>query len=137
MAYPSSMAQADTVKSLISDLSKDNLVTTLTTFSEFYNRYYTSSYGKEASDWLFSQVQDLISASGATKASAKQFAHSWTQSSIIATIPGKSTDKIVVGAHLDSVNGRNRTGRSPGAGKLFSASRITYLESIGRQAATR
>ncbi|XXG97948.1 hypothetical protein Hte_004264 [Hypoxylon texense] len=129
VAYPSTMAQADTVKSLISNLSKGNLETTLTTFSEFYNRYYTSTYGKQASDWLFSQVQDIISASGATQASAKQFTHSWTQSSIIATIPGKSTDKIVVGAHLDSVNGRNRTGRSPGADDDGSGS-MTTLEAM-------
>ncbi|KAI1770505.1 Zn-dependent exopeptidase [Hypoxylon cercidicola] len=129
VSYPTTMAQASTTRSLISKLSKSNLQSTLTTFSEFYNRYYTSSYGKQASDWLFSQVQDRISASGARRATVRQFRHSWTQNSIIATIPGRSTDKIIVGAHLDSVNGRNRSGRSPGADDDGSGS-MTILEAF-------
>ncbi|KAL7624716.1 hypothetical protein AAE478_006287 [Parahypoxylon ruwenzoriense] len=129
VAYPSSMTQADTVNDLISKLSKDNLEKELTTFSEFYNRYYQSTYGKQASDWLLSEVQSIIEASGATGASAEPFTHSWTQNSIIATIPGKSESKIIVGAHLDSINGRNRSGRAPGADDDGSGS-ITILEAM-------
>ncbi|KAI0381679.1 Zn-dependent exopeptidase [Hypomontagnella monticulosa] len=129
VAYPSAMTQTSTVKSLISKLSKANLQSELTTFSEFYNRYYQSSYGKESSDWLLSEVEGIISASGAKSASVKPFTHSWTQNSIIATIPGKSASKIIVGAHLDSINGRNRQGRAPGADDDGSGS-ITILEAM-------
>jgi leucyl aminopeptidase len=34
----------------------------------------------------------------------KAFSHPWGQSSIIATIPGKSNKTIVIGAHQDSIN---------------------------------
>lgn len=112
------MSQTATVEELIAKLNADNIEEKLTTFSEFHNRYYTSDTGKESSDWLLEQVQATLSASEATDASAKAFTHEWVQNSIIATIPGKSTDKIVVGAHLDSVNGQDRTGRAPGAGEL-------------------
>ncbi|KAK7756557.1 hypothetical protein SLS62_001393 [Diatrype stigma] len=129
VTYPTSMSQTETVGELIAKLSTDNIEKTLTTFSEFYTRYYTSETGKQASDWLLEQVQAAIDASEATNASAKAFDHSWTQNSIIATIPGKSTDKIIVGAHLDSVNGRDRTGRSPGADDDGSGS-MTTLEAF-------
>lgn len=129
VTYPTSMSQTTTVEELIAKLSADNIEQTLTTFSDFYNRYYTSETGKDASDWLLEQVQATIDASDATGATAKAFEHSWTQSSIIATIPGKSTDKIIVGAHLDSVNGGNRSGRAPGADDDGSGS-MTTLEAF-------
>ncbi|KAI2615130.1 Zn-dependent exopeptidase [Hypoxylon sp. NC1633] len=129
VAYPTAMAQESTVGALIAQLSAANLEARLTTFSEFYNRYYTSSYGRDASAWLLSEVQGILAASGAAGASAKAFTHTWAQSSIIATIPGQSTDKVVVGAHLDSVNGRNRSGRSPGADDDGSGS-MTTLEAM-------
>ncbi|KAI1381130.1 Zn-dependent exopeptidase [Hypoxylon crocopeplum] len=129
VTYPSAMSQASTVEALIAKLSKATVEEKLTTFSEFYNRYYTSSYGKDASDWLLSEVEGLISASGAANASVAPFTHTWTQNSIIATIPGQSTDKVIVGAHLDSVNGRNRSGRAPGADDDGSGS-MTTLEAM-------
>ncbi|KAI1417876.1 Zn-dependent exopeptidase [Hypoxylon sp. FL1857] len=129
VAYPSAMTQEDTVNGLIAKLNKTYVQEELTTFSEFFNRYYQSTYGKQASDWLLSEVQGVISESGAENASAKPFTHSWTQNSIIATIPGQSTDKIIVGAHLDSINGRNRSGRAPGADDDGSGS-ITILEAL-------
>lgn len=129
VAYPSAMTQADAVNGLIDQLSTDIMESKLTTFSEFYNRYYSSPTGKEASDWLLSEVQAVIAASGAAGASAKAFDHTWQQDSIIATIPGKSANKIIVGAHLDSVNGRNRSGRAPGADDDGSGS-IGNLEAM-------
>lgn len=111
------MNQKETVSGLIAQLNGDNIVGKLTTFSEFHNRYYKSASGQEASEWLLSEVTSVVEASGVAGASVKAFDHSWVQKSIIATIPGKSTDKIVIGAHLDSVNGgAPQEGRSPGAG---------------------
>ncbi|KAI0004798.1 Zn-dependent exopeptidase [Xylariaceae sp. FL0662B] len=129
VAYPSSMTQETTVKDLISQLSADNIKEKLTTFSDFHTRYYTSDTGRQSSEWLLSEVNAVISASEAKNASAKPFTHSWVQNSIIATIPGQSTDKIIIGAHQDSVNQRDRTGRSPGADDDGSGS-MTTLESL-------
>jgi bacterial leucyl aminopeptidase len=75
-------------------------------FTSFHTRYYKSSYGVESSAWLLSQVNSTLQEAGAIDhgASVKAFPHSWGQSSIIATIPGKSNKTVVIGAHQDSIN---------------------------------
>ncbi|ESU07173.1 hypothetical protein FGSG_01818 [Fusarium graminearum PH-1] len=95
-SFPSAVAQSSAVKALLPKLSQANLRTTLTTFSNFYNRYYTSAYGEQSADWLFQQVESIISASGAKGVKVAKFKHTWRQPSIIATIPGKSDSTIVV-----------------------------------------
>ncbi|KAM0431357.1 hypothetical protein ACHAPT_005333 [Fusarium lateritium] len=115
-SFPGAVAQKTAVNALLPKLSQTKLRDFLTTFSNFHNRYYTASYGQQSAEWLLSQVQSIIDASGAKNVGVETFAHSWRQPSIIATIPGKSAKTIVVGAHQDSVNLQNRvSGRSPGA----------------------
>lgn len=55
---------------------------------------------------MLQQVNDTVAKAGAFDygASVKAFSHPWGQSSIIATIPGKSNQTIVIGAHQDSIN---------------------------------
>lgn len=109
------MTQSTSVKALNAKLSSSNMQTNLQTFSDFNNRYYKATTGKQSSDWLLAKVKSYIP-SGSV-ATASQYTHSWTQSSIIAKIPGKSTKTIVVGAHQDSINQNSPTsGRAPGAG---------------------
>lgn len=111
-------------------LDKGKINSTLTTFSGFYNRYYKSTYGKQSSDWLLEQIKAIITASGAKTTSAKAFPHTWTQSSIIATITGASNKTIVIGAHQDSINQQNPTsGKAPGADDDGSGS-MTILEAF-------
>ena len=104
--YPSTTAFNSTVKSLAKDLSKKNMRTHLETFTAFHTRYYKSSYGIQSAEWLFTQVNNTISESGAGQHGAfvQKFAHDWGQFSIIATIPGKSNKTVVIGAHQDSIN---------------------------------
>ncbi|KAM0226836.1 hypothetical protein ACHAP5_012303 [Fusarium lateritium] len=128
--FPGAVAQTTAVKTLIPKLSQTNLRSTLTTFSNFHNRYYTSTYGQQSAEWLFGQVQSIITASGATNVKVQKFTHSWRQPSIIATITGKSASTVVVGAHQDSVNLQNpSTGRAPGADDDGSGT-VTILEAF-------
>jgi leucyl aminopeptidase len=73
--------------------------------------------GKQSSEWLLQQVQAVATASGVSGVTVRAFSHSsWTQNSVIATIPGKSANIIAIGAHQDSVNGASpMNGRAPGA----------------------
>ncbi|RYP80574.1 hypothetical protein DL770_006176 [Monosporascus sp. CRB-9-2] len=113
-------------QSPVSKLSTANMRNELTTFWGFYNRYYTSSYGKQASDWLLGEFQS-VSLRAATRASVKAFKRSSAQNSIISAIPERpSSEVVVVGAHLDFVNGRIRSGRSPGA--ITAGQRANALE---------
>lgn len=104
--YPSSTSYNETVKPLAKDLQKKNMRAHLETFTAFHTRYYKSHYGVESATWLYDQVQDTVDASGASKhgATVTKFAHPWGQFSIIAQIPGKSNNTVVIGAHQDSIN---------------------------------
>ncbi|KAI1341888.1 leucine aminopeptidase 1 [Xylariaceae sp. FL0016] len=130
VTYPSSMTQTGTVNALIPSLSTAEMESWLTAYSEIYNRYYELDTGKEASDWILSTVQGIVDDSGATAAiTVTPFDHDFVQQSVIASIPGKSEAKIIVGAHLDSINGRNTSGRAPGADDDGSGS-VTTLEAF-------
>jgi len=104
--YPSAPTYNTTVKNLAKDLQKKNMRKHLEKFTSFHTRYYKSSYGAESAAWLYEQVNDTVTASGAADhgATVNLFPHSWGQSSIIARIPGKSEKTVVIGAHQDSIN---------------------------------
>lgn len=106
VTFPKKMAHSKTLKPLMKQLKKENMQTNLEKFTSFHTRYYKSDYGKQSSAWLLQKVGDTIKESGAGEygASVKAFPHHWGQSSVIATIPGKSNKTIVVGAHQDSIN---------------------------------
>ncbi|RKK76728.1 Leucine aminopeptidase A [Fusarium oxysporum] len=129
-SFPGAVAQTSAVNALIPKLSQTNLRSTLTEFIKFQNRYYKSTYGQQSAEWLFGQIQSIITASGANNVKVEKFTHSFRQPSIIATITGKSAATIVVGAHQDSVNLRSPdTGRAPGADDDGSGT-VTILEAF-------
>ncbi|KAF4303394.1 Leucine aminopeptidase 1 [Botryosphaeria dothidea] len=104
--FPPTTSYNGTVKPLLKKLEKKNMRKHLEKFTSFHTRYYRSQYGAESSAWLLSQVNQTLADAGALDhgATVKPFEHSWGQSSIIATIPGKSDKTVVIGAHQDSIN---------------------------------
>lgn len=100
--YPKTVAQNDTVSSLLKSLDKDRMHEQLETFSGFHTRYYKSDFGRQSSEWLLDQVNKTLTKAGT--GFVRPFVHSWGQNSIIATLPGKSEKTIVIGAHQDSIN---------------------------------
>lgn len=106
VTFPPKPVYNETLHPMMKELSKKNMRKHLEKFTSFYTRYYKSSYGAESSAWLLKQVNKTINDSGAAKhgASVKPFMHPWGQSSVVATIPGRSNKTIVVGAHQDSIN---------------------------------
>ncbi|KAF2113492.1 leucine aminopeptidase 1 [Lophiotrema nucula] len=106
VSFPKKTAHNKTVGPLFKKLDKKNMQKHLEKFTSFHTRYYKSSSGVESSAWLLSQVNSTLKEAGAIEKGAfvKAFPHSWGQSSIIATIPGKSNKTVVIGAHQDSIN---------------------------------
>ncbi|KAI4094672.1 MAG: hypothetical protein LQ344_002143 [Seirophora lacunosa] len=104
--YPEKPVYNETLNPMMKELSKKNMKKHLEKFTSFYTRYYKSSYGAESSAWLLNQVNKTINESGAAEYGAfvKAFPHPWGQSSVIATIPGRSDKTVVIGAHQDSIN---------------------------------
>lgn len=106
VTYPEKPFYNETLAPAMKSLSKKNMRKHLVKFTTFYTRYYKSPYGAESSAWLLDQVNTTINDSGAAKHGAfvKAFSHPWGQNSVIATIPGKSSKTVIVGAHQDSIN---------------------------------
>lgn len=106
VTYPSRLAYKETVRELANELTERTLRVNLARFSNFHTRYYKSSTGIVSATWLYDQVNQTIVDSGADEYGAKveKFSHPWGQFSIIATIPGQSDKKVIVGAHQDSIN---------------------------------
>lgn len=104
------------VSSLLTKLEKSNLTAVVNKLSAYYNRYYTSSTGKDSATWIKNRWASL--ASGRSDISVKFFNHSdYDQPSVIATIKGTTDpdDIVIIGGHLDSINGSNHQGKAPGA----------------------
>ncbi|KAL0254298.1 Leucine aminopeptidase 1 [Diplodia seriata] len=127
VSYPTTAKFTSAVNTLISSLSSSNMQTNLQGLTGFNNRYYRASTGAQAATWLKDLVQSTIDGAGGG-GTVEFFTHSWTQSSIIAKVPGKSDATIVVGSHFDSINLNNPTsGRAPGADDNGSGS-VANLE---------
>ncbi|QUC17532.1 uncharacterized protein UV8b_01773 [Ustilaginoidea virens] len=111
--YPKGALHKDEGDQLLAKTSVEGPKSWLKTYSDFHTRNYMTSTGVQAANWLFSQVKSIASNNSAI--TVKQFRHSsFNQRSIIAQLPGNSSDLVVVGAHLDSVT-KTLNGRSPGA----------------------
>lgn len=112
--YPS-ISHQDAVNPLLEDLSIDSMKGYLTKLTSFNNRYYRSSTGRDASDYIFNTATAL--ARGKDGITVSAFNHSFTQYSIIAHIDGASDGPVtILGGHMDSINLRSAmSGRAPGA----------------------
>ncbi|AIP65861.1 M28 family metallopeptidase [Burkholderia thailandensis] len=113
--YPITNSQQ--VRNWISQLQASNIVSTIVSLSGFTNRYYTTSHGVAASDWIAQQWKQL--AGSRTDVTVEQFTHTgWPQKSVILTIKGSdpAAGVVVIGGHLDSTVGRmTENARAPGA----------------------
>ncbi|MFC4159651.1 M20/M25/M40 family metallo-hydrolase [Chitinimonas lacunae] len=106
------------VTPMLNQMQDSNIASTIVHLSSYTNRYYTSSHGQNASNWIASHWRQL--AGSRSDVTVEQFTHSgWPQKSIIMTIKGTDNpDQILVlGGHMDSINqsGTSENTRAPGA----------------------
>ncbi|TGJ82951.1 hypothetical protein E0Z10_g5790 [Xylaria hypoxylon] len=132
-AFPSAASHQTQAKTLIANVKQSNLQTWTNTLADFYNRYYRGSYAATSAAWMYNTVVSVAAANPAI--TVKQFAHSYSQPSVIATIPGTSTRVVVVSAHYDSV-GSTTAGRAPGADDNASGI-VVILEALRVLAAAK
>lgn len=107
---------ATTVNALLSSINASELTDTVNSMMNFHNRYYSVQSGVDAAQWLKNHWQQI--ASSRSDISVEYFNHSFSQSSVVVTIPGaeKADEIVVIGGHLDSINQSNPSnGRAPGA----------------------
>lgn len=126
MTYPATLTHQTEANALIAQLSTTGPKSWLTTLTNFYNRYYKSSYGTEAGTWLLNQIKTIAATN--PKIVVSTVTHSYNQPSIIVKIPGTSSNLVIVGAHYDSTGGSS-TARGPGADDNGSGV-VTQLEAL-------
>ncbi|OAA42457.1 LAP2 like protein [Beauveria brongniartii RCEF 3172] len=103
--FPKKVSQQKVVNKLAKTLSKSEMQKNLEKLTSFYTRYFRSETGLKSSDWVLEKVNSIIKEAGADKTVfAESFPHPWQQHSVIATIPGRTNNTIVIGAHQDSTN---------------------------------
>ncbi|KAI0152698.1 Zn-dependent exopeptidase [Xylariaceae sp. FL1272] len=124
--FPSAPSHQSTANPLIANVNQSNLQSWTNTLANFYNRYYKGSYAATSASWVFSTVKSVASVNSAI--TVTQFTHSYSQPSVIAKIPGTSSDIVIVSAHYDSI-GSTTSGRAPGADDNASGF-VTILEAL-------
>ncbi|KAF2218802.1 peptidase family M28 [Elsinoe ampelina] len=112
VTYPSAVSRQSVANPLIANVGTTNPQAWLKTLTDYYNRYYRSTYGTQAATWVFNTVKSVAAAN--SRIVVSQFTHSFNQPSVIARIPGTSANVVVVSAHFDSTGG-SATARGPGA----------------------
>lgn len=106
------------VNGMLPTLQASNIAQTIIDLSNFANRYYRTTNGANASNWLAQKWTTM--AAGRSDISVAQFTHAgYNQKSVIMTINGtdNASEVLVIGGHLDTINmsGNGETSRSPGA----------------------
>jgi leucyl aminopeptidase len=109
-------ASVNAMMSGVQELNIRNTINSLST--NWTSRRYNVQSGTDAANWLKTQWTNM--AAGRTDVSVSLFTHSSTvspQPSVIATITGSThpDEVVVIGGHLDSINGSSSTGSAPGA----------------------
>lgn len=127
------LANQALVTPLLAQMDAHRIAQSITQLAGFANRYYKSTHGAAASDWLSANWAALGEQHPAI--SVAQFAHAgYAQRSVIATIAGSdlADQVIVLGAHLDSINLANRAEAAAAPGADDDGSGIAGLTEVLR-----
>ncbi|KAG2023316.1 aminopeptidase [Coprinopsis cinerea AmutBmut pab1-1] len=118
ITYTAVTARRPEVVALLAQVSQSQSQSYLNSLTAYNNRYYRTQDGANAAIWIRDTIAAIASQTPASRATATLFTNSFVQGSVIGTIPGTnpSLPRIILGAHLDSINSSNPTnGRAPGA----------------------
>ncbi|KAI9100550.1 hypothetical protein DFS34DRAFT_491256 [Phlyctochytrium arcticum] len=119
---PPPITQQSIVKELAGKIDIDGVKTTMKTFLAMGARQSTSPNGVKTAQFLLDTASKIAEAAGGK---AEKFPHKFSeQFSVIATLPGKTADKVILGAHQDSIA---KDSNAPGADDDASGS-MTIME---------
>ncbi|MBF0300351.1 MAG: M20/M25/M40 family metallo-hydrolase [Oligoflexia bacterium] len=111
------LTQEALIPQFIAEIKESNIVDTIKNLSDFFNRYYKSTWGTQSAGWIKNKWSTL--ANGRADITVSEFKHQFAQPSIIMTIKGKDkpNEILVLGGHFDSIAGYfgGANNRAPGA----------------------
>lgn len=103
--YPTTFEHTKEIKNIYERIDTDLMHEKLTTFTSFFTRYYKSSTGFESAKWLKKEILSIVEPVKDSGVDVKEVKHDgWDQFSIIVSIPGENSEKVVIGSHQDSIN---------------------------------
>ncbi len=115
--YP--ISHQETIHPLISQVEPNHIWQTLTSLTNYYNRSASSATGLQTAIWLNEQFEKMVGESGRTDTESWFVKTGYYKQPSLVTVIGKDIKApgIVLGAHMDTLNGR-----MPGAGDDGSGS---------------
>jgi len=118
-----------TVRAVLEDLDREQLLGTIRELSAMPDRLYKSANGAAASTWLRDRWAKYA---GGTDVTIELVDHGYPQKSVVLTIPGttRASEVVVIGGHLDSITFARGGGGAPGADD--DASGIATLSEVLR-----
>eukprot|EP00050_Salpingoeca_kvevrii_P000673 m.153668 g.153668 ORF g.153668 m.153668 type:complete len:367 (-) comp10175_c0_seq6:70-1170(-) len=126
--FPTKPVHKEYVQSLVADFAVSGTNASIAKLSSFFNRFYTTTDGRNAVLWLEQQYR--AAAGERTDVTIQLFEHEWNQPSLIVTVEGGdptyASEIVVLGGHIDSIAG-GANNRAPGADDDASGS-STVLE---------
>lgn len=118
----------DEVNTLLGEVVADNIWQTLTHLTAYHNRSATKDTGVEAAHWLKSQFEKMAVEYGRKDTSTFFVNTGWYKQPSLVTVIGKDikAPAIVLGAHMDTLDGRMPGAGDDGSGSssLMEAARI-------------
>lgn len=120
------ISHQDQVNALLKQINPQLMWNNLTTFTSFQDRYARSNTGVQAAEWLKTQIETIAKQAGRDDVSIHLVSTGrFKQPSIVVKIGNSNESGIVIGAHLDTVEGARI--HMPGADDDGSGS-MTVLE---------
>ncbi|ROW09745.1 hypothetical protein VMCG_02377 [Cytospora schulzeri] len=114
--FPNSTNQNEALEKLFPQLNKTRLgkdLREITAPELFKNRYCMSQFGTWAQDWVLYKVQKIkFTALPLIVTLAR---NPTPQNSVVVRIPGLTSNAVVIGAHIDSINSKQSMTVLPGA----------------------
>ena len=109
----------DEVNAALKEVVADNIWSTLTSLTTMHDRSATKETGLVAANWLKTQFETMATVSGRTDTATFFVKTGWYKQPSLVTVIGKDIQApaIVLGAHMDTLDGR-----MPGAGDDGSGS---------------
>ncbi|CEK12026.1 aminopeptidase LapA [Legionella hackeliae] len=107
------------VNTALAAVDTQNIMSTLTHLTNYYNRSATTDRGKEVAQWLQQEFEAMAIANGREDTTTYFVETGWYKQPSLVTVIGKDLKEpgIVIGAHMDTLDGR-----MPGAGDDGSGS---------------
>lgn len=130
----------DEVNAAIKEVVADNIWQTLTHMTSYYNRSATKDTGVETANWLKDRFDAMAVEYGHTDTDSFFVKTGWYKQPSLVTVIGKDikAPAIVIGAHMDTLDGRMPGAGDDGSGsssvmetaRVLLASKLTFKRPV-------